>query len=1219
MKRLVTTPRWLSALLVGASALTAQSPDALLKLPLGFEPAEAEAVLVARGAGYRIRVTGSSLSLALDGAELAGTLRVHMLGGNPAARPRAEGLLPGCTHYLLGRDPARWRRGVVRHERVRVEEVYPAIDVIAYGRGRQLEYDFEIGPRGEVSDIRLSFEGMRSMRLDRQGRLVFEMREGRIVQEAPVAWQEVGGRRMPVKVEHVLLALDTVGFRVDTYDRTRPLVIDPVVSYASYFGGSLGDVISELALDSQGNMYVAGSTTSANLPARSAFQGSLKGTYDVFVAKISADGRSLVYLTYLGGSGSYQDDERPFGIGVDKSGQAVVYGRTNAKDFPTKNAAQSTIGGAYDAFITKLSANGASLVFSTFLGGSSDDNAYRGQPNMIVGGDMTMDASGNTWVTGTTQSTNFPLRLPIQKTAGGSGDAFVAKVDPVGKLLFSSYLGGNNSDQGWVIKVDPAGAPVIAGASVSKNFPVTQGAYETNTSALAFVTKLAPSGGAILLSTRFPEIARGMAIDSAGGVYLCGGTSSSCLPVTFGAMQTEHFGSFHTKWETYGWISKLDSKLAKLEYSTYHGTASAFEMATDILVDTNGDAWVALLVDGARSSSSPSAWLMRLNRGGTALSYRMHVGIGGLAPAAIARNPAGEIVMVGSARPSSLNATQGALQSTHGGGLGDGFIAKIQDAAKKLTSLTVRTPRLAKGRGTTAIVTLDGSAPTGGTTVTLQVSPAAGGVSLPPKVVVPAGSISASFTVQATANAAEGQRLITASALGSQVSASTLVWSGPRYAIRSLGDLGSKDHYVVAAALNGLGQSTGTARLPSFQLGAFVHDDNKGMLNISSGAGTGINDRGQVSLSLGRSAALYDPLAGITTLPLPGNSSWGSATSLNQLGEVVGWYTGTNGNLPVYWDKNGKAFALPNLGGNSGTAHGINDLGQIVGESFTAQGARRAFRYSKATGIQDLGTLSGHSYAVAYQINNRGDVVGTSLPSFGSPRAFLYRNGVGMKDLGVLKGDVHSVAYDVNAHGHAVGFSAQRSAAKKQAVLFTDSGGIQQLSALLDPEQSFGWDLQEARSINDDGQILGNGTFRGRFCAQMAFRLDPVQQTSYGTGCPGTAGLVPKLSTEGDLVGGRKVHVVLADARPSAATLLLIGLKRVNFPLGLGCTIWVDPGPTPLLVPVQIDKSGSLRLPATVPAGLAGTKLLLQAFVYDNSASNGVLSMSGGLELRFTR
>ena len=337
-----------------------------------------------------------------------------------------------------------------------------------------------------------------------------------------------------------------VGFQVAAYDATQRLIIDPVLVYSTYLGGSLFDRGEDIAVDSSGNAYVTGRTFSTDFPTASPFQAFNAGTStgDVFVTKLNAAGNAVVYSTYLGGS----DDDFGPDIAVDSSGSAYVTGRTDSTDFPTTNPFQATFGGGTfgggDAFVTKLNATGSALVYSTYLGGSGNENT------ISETGGIAVDASGNAYVTGDTASTDFPTASPFQAALGGTSgfpDAFVTKLNAAGSaLVYSTYLGGSGTERGFDIALDASGNAYVTGDTNSTDFPTASPIQGTQAGGDdAFVAKFNPAGSALVYSTFLggssTDESFGIAIDTSGNAYIAGETFSTDFP-TVNPFQAAHGG-----------------------------------------------------------------------------------------------------------------------------------------------------------------------------------------------------------------------------------------------------------------------------------------------------------------------------------------------------------------------------------------------------------------------------------------------------------------------------------------------------------------------------------------------------------------------------------------------------------------------------------------------------------------------------------------------------
>ena len=335
----------------------------------------------------------------------------------------------------------------------------------------------------------------------------------------------------------------------------------PTLLFSTYFGGSNSSVATGIAVDSSGNIYVTGWTESPNLPVKNAIQSGFGGNVDAFVAKFDATGSTLVYCTFLGGSG----DDRSFGIAVDGTGSAYITGWTYSANFPTAGSpAQGKLVGGRDAFVAKLSPAGDRLIYSTFLGGLGNE-AGRG---------IAVDASGNAYIGGETTSSNFPMLSPVQSNLKGPQDGFVAGLDSTGKLLFSTYLGGSGTDAVTAVAVDGAGGIYATGSTDSQDFPAVNAFQRTNGGYQdAFVAKLAAKGLALTYSTYlggsggvagYPETGLGIDVDTNGNAYITGVTSSANFPVLNG-FQSALKGGLNA------FVAKLSAAGNSLVYGSYLG------------------------------------------------------------------------------------------------------------------------------------------------------------------------------------------------------------------------------------------------------------------------------------------------------------------------------------------------------------------------------------------------------------------------------------------------------------------------------------------------------------------------------------------------------------------------------------------------------------------------------------------------------------------------
>src|SRR5438128_829237 len=470
----------------------------------------------------------------------AAVVRMNLIGARTS--PRVEGLeeSPGKANYFIGNDPKMWRTNVPMYAKVKVQGVYPGVDLVYYGNQRKLEYDFIVAPGADPGSITMVVEGAERPSLNGQGDLVLAIEDREVRFQKPVVYQEVDGVRREISGSYKLKSAHQVGFQVGAYDGSRPLIIDPTLSYSTYLGGSGVDQSLGIAVDSSGHAYVTGFTTSTNFPTTpGAFQTTAPGgVVDAFVAKLNAAGSALLYCTYLGGSGVDQG----LGVAVDSGGHAYVTGFTNSMNFPTTLVAfRTTSGGGAHAFVTKLNPPGSVLVYSTYLGGSSNDRGLG----------IAVDSGGHAYVTGCTNSINFPTTPDaFQTTSGGGADAFVTKLNPTGSgLVYSTYLGGSGDEEGKGIAVDSRGHAYVTGFTSSINFPRTTGAFQAIApvkvplgSHGAFVAALNPLGTGLVYSSYLggsgEDVGFGIALDGSYSAYFTGLTNSINFPTTAGAYQT---------------------------------------------------------------------------------------------------------------------------------------------------------------------------------------------------------------------------------------------------------------------------------------------------------------------------------------------------------------------------------------------------------------------------------------------------------------------------------------------------------------------------------------------------------------------------------------------------------------------------------------------------------------------------------------------------------
>jgi len=497
------------------------------------------------------------------------------------------------VNYFIGDDKSKWHSNIPTSMAVLYKNLYKNIDLKVYGIEKQIEYDWIVKAGGDPGDIKLKYKNVKGTRIDDEGNLLIETNFGELMHKRPVSFQENGNEKIAVKAEFKKIAENTYGFDVGAYDRSRELIIDPVVlAYSTYLGGANAEYVYGIAIDGNGHVYVTGDTYSTDFPTLNQYQAD-PGSADGFVVKLDpsqSGASSLLYSTYLGG-GNYDYCN---GIAVDGSGHAYVTGRTGSTDFPTLNQYQADPGdGADDAFVVKLDpaqSGASSLLYSTYLGGGSYDYSHG----------IAVDGSGYAYVTGYTASTDFPTLNQYQTDPGdGTEDVFVTKLDPAksgaSSLLYSTYLGGGSWEYGLGIAVDNSGKAYVVGTTYSTDFP-TLNQYQADPgdgSYDAFVTKLDPaqSGASSLLYSTYLgggsiDFGISIAVDGSGNAYVTGWTYSTDFP-TLNQYQSDQGGRDV-------FVTKLDpdqSGASGLLYSTYLG-GGALDYGNGIAVDGSGNVYV---------------------------------------------------------------------------------------------------------------------------------------------------------------------------------------------------------------------------------------------------------------------------------------------------------------------------------------------------------------------------------------------------------------------------------------------------------------------------------------------------------------------------------------------------------------------------------------------------------------------------------------------------
>ncbi|MBB5343821.1 hypothetical protein HDF10_001796 [Edaphobacter lichenicola] len=605
------------------------------KTPLVFEPNRGQAASdfqwIGRGAGFRLGITSDGATLEFGEHAAAkparslfpsvsqlrklqtkpksaqSTLVKLHLSGSSGWKPMGTKPTGGISNYFIGKMPAGWHTDIPQYEQVNVPSVYKDVDLIFHGDESVLEYDFVLAPGADPRQIQLQFEGAATLEVDKaNGDLVLAMANNTELRHAqPKIYQEVGGKRVPVKGGFRILKGDTAGFTIEKYDPKQPLVIDPTISFVTFLGGSDTDTASAVAVDGLGDTYVTGQTYSSNFNVVGGIiQGSRSGDSDAFVTKLGTHG-NILFSTYLGGG----DNDAGNGIAVDASG-VYIGGQTRSDNFPVRQPLQFEKKGDATVFVTKLSPSGNRLVYSTYLGGSNGEN----------GGAIAIDASQSAYVAGFTTSTDFPVVNGYEYYPGGAVSGFVSKIAPNGaSLVYSTYLGGSDVDSISAIVVDSSLSAYVTGESVSHDFPYA--GYQSTMfggSPSAFLTKLSPAGDSLLYSTSLSletTIGTGVSLDSAGNAYVAG---TFCSPCSESA--------------DFAFVAKASPE-GKLLYLKYLSGTDGSSDGQAIATDAGGETWVVgntsstTFPGGPPITPNPTAgFLVKLDKDGNGPLYTVFLG-----------------------------------------------------------------------------------------------------------------------------------------------------------------------------------------------------------------------------------------------------------------------------------------------------------------------------------------------------------------------------------------------------------------------------------------------------------------------------------------------------------------------------------------------------------------------------------------------------------------
>jgi len=668
------------------------------------------------------------------------------------------------VNYFKGNDSSKWKSNISTYDVVNLGEIYKGIDLKLKAYGNNVEKLFCVKPDANPEQIKISLSGIQpsgnppplspSVRgtgacpplagaggglgaslpvrvrtqtgglwVNDEGQLVAETELGAVKFTKPVAYQEINGKRVDVSVEYRIQKSELnpkssiqnfeaevsnpkskianrkleYGFRVAAYDQTKDLIIDPLLA-STYLGGSGDDWVNSLTLDTSGNVYVTGWTGSTDFPTTSGAYDTSYNNGDVFVSKLDGGLTSLLASTYLGGSGI----DYGYSLTLDTSGNVYVTGYTDSTDFPTMSGAYDTSSnGRSDVFVSKLNGELTTLLASSYLGGPTSDIGYS----------LTLDTSGNVYVTGETSSSDFPTTSEAYDTSSIGYEVFVSKLNGgLTSLLASTYLGGSGSDIGYSLTLDTSGNVYVTGETSSSDFPTMSGAYDTsqnNSYNEVFVSKLDGELTSLLASTYLGgssgDGGYSLALDTSGNVYVTGSTVSSDFPTTVGAYDTS--SDYHAN-EDEVFVSKLDSSLTRLLASTYLG-GSRDEIGHSLALDASGNVYVMghtystdfPTTSGAYDTSRGgdyNIFVSKLNGELTTLLASTYLGGSGGDYGdygySLALDTSGNVYVPGYTESTDFPTTSGAYDNSYNGN-GDVFVSKLDsNLSASTTSTPIPTP-----------------------------------------------------------------------------------------------------------------------------------------------------------------------------------------------------------------------------------------------------------------------------------------------------------------------------------------------------------------------------------------------------------------------------------------------------------------------------------------------------------------------------------------------
>ncbi|MBI2335643.1 MAG: SBBP repeat-containing protein [Deltaproteobacteria bacterium] len=609
------------------------------------------------------------------------SLKQKFLHSNPHVKIKAHGYAAAKINYLMGNDTSKWLRNIPTATQIVYEDLYPGIDMVLHGTKGNLKSEFVVKAGVDYQQIKIAYEGINGLTLSDQGDLIIRQKNQEMRELAPLSYQIIDGKKIIVPSHY---APQGQGYRfvLGNVDPQYPLVIDPALLYGSYLGGTAGDSIIEMKVDSSGNIYLAGLTASSNFPTTvGAYLTSLPGSISIFVSKMNAQGTALVYSTFLGGTNT----DVISGMAVDSNGAVYLTGLPTSTDFPTTlGAFQTSLSGSTECFVTKLNTDGSNLDYSSFFGGSGAE----------LCGDIAVDSSGSAYIVGLTSSSDLPLQNPIDSTLSGI-NCFVTKFNSTGSgLVYSTYLGGSNLLGAGLFTIETCN-DIVVGSTLATDFPLASPLQSSlNNSQTGFLTKINADGSALLFSTYLggadTDTCTDIVVDADQNIYTLCATQSLDFHTTSGAFQTSNAGAQDMV------VIGVRADFSDYLFSTYLG-GNGDDTPTDLMADTDGNVF---LVGTTASSNFPTGRPYQSSLSGTqdaiiaqinptgGLEFSTYFGgsaSDSLGAIALAPNEAKVVWVGGSSTGTDLPVSSSAFQSSNNGST-DVYFAKIDTDSLRVSS-----------------------------------------------------------------------------------------------------------------------------------------------------------------------------------------------------------------------------------------------------------------------------------------------------------------------------------------------------------------------------------------------------------------------------------------------------------------------------------------------------------------------------------------------------